>query len=1330
MLVAQTNPTPQNIPYSQNFSSFNGSATAYPAGWQGWTITGSTSTSFPTAAPSGDQTLASGTAAANSAVSAFVGDAVGKIAFLNTSTQQKSIAFALNTTGANGVTISYTVATQRQQTTARIGAVGLQYRVGTAGDFTDVAGSEYQNPGGSDNITGTGSLAPAAKTITLPAAVNNQPVVQLRWVYREISGSGNRPGFSVTDVSVTVGGTPAPSITAGTVPDFGSVTVGTTSASQSFNISGSNLTGAPGVITITSPSTDFQVSANNTNWGVSADIPYTSATLASTPVYVRFAPQTAGSISGNLSITGGGLSNPVLVAVSGTGAAIPAPAVPVATAATSVSANSFVANWNAVSGATGYRLDVYTLASGSVTDTIAGWNMSINTVASQTADEGNANNVGIQTLTSVGTNTITYPAGPSGTSGTPNPYSVNANGWNGGTDTKYWQVDLNTTGVTNVTVSSKQAASSTGPSDFKLQYRVGASGTWTDVTGGTVDITTALSGITPWFDLTDLPLPAAADNQPLVSLRWIMTSDVAVNSGAVSSTGTSRISAIYIKGQTAGQVKTFVSGYQNLAVGNVTSYTVTGLTANTNYYYVVRSENNGGSSANSNEIAVTTTNIVTPLLTATAISGSFGQVCINTSASPESFTINGANLTTANVEVGPLAGYSFSTTANGTYAATLSIPQTGGSFSQQVFVRFDPTVVQSYNGNIPVSGGGAPATSVVVTGEGINSTATVATGSASAITSSSATLDGSISVQGCSAVTAYGFEYSTTNNFANGTGTQVVASNLSGGNFSASLTGLTPSTTYYYKAFATNGGGTVYGSQQSFTTASLNPTLTVTNPASFGLVCLNTTSATDSFTISGSNLTAADISVGALSGYTFSTSLNGTFFNTLTISQPGGNNSFKVYVRFSPTVVQSYNGNVIVSGGGAVSAAQVTVTGSGVNTTATVNSGSATGVTTTAATVSGNIVTEGCSPVTSYGIEYSTTSNFANGTGTQVSSNNINGGGFSSGLSGLSPSTTYYFKAYATNSGGTVYGLQQSFTTAAPPPAVLSATSLTAFGNVCVNATAGPNSFTLTGSNLIAGNINIAALTGYSFSTTLGGTYTNTLTISQTGGNFSQQVFVRFMPTATQSYNGNIAITGGGALQSLNVAVTGSGVSTPPTVNTGVATNITAASARLSGSVTDAGCSNVTETGFEFSTINNFANGTGSKLVAVAGGNNFSINVSSLAPGVTYYFKAYAANNGGIAYGQQQSFTTAALPNGFTVFPTLAKRGQKINFSLTNVSRGYHAFILYNATGARVFKYNMNIQGDFINQQIMLPAALPAGIYHVEIRNDFKSLSNTTIFIN
>ncbi|MDV7393872.1 fibronectin type III domain-containing protein, partial [Arthrospira platensis SPKY1] len=56
---------------------------------------------------------------------------------------------------------------------------------------------------------------------------------------------------------------------------------------------------------------------------------------------------------------------------------------------------------------------------------------------------------------------------------------------------------------------------------------------------------------------------------------------------------------------------TFVTGYEALNVGNVTSYQVTGLDPNKTYKYVVRALDANSESANSNEIEVTTLSTIT-----------------------------------------------------------------------------------------------------------------------------------------------------------------------------------------------------------------------------------------------------------------------------------------------------------------------------------------------------------------------------------------------------------------------------------------------------------------------------------------------------------------------------------------------------------------------------------------------------------------------------------------------------------------------------------------------------------------------------------------------
>ena len=144
---AQTNPTPQSLPYSQDFSTLAHTSTTYPAGWQGWQLSGNPGSSFKTTAPTGDKTLtASSTASTNSG---NVHNYDGKIGYLTGSSLDLSVVFAINTTGLTNIDISYDIMTIRNpydgSSNTRINEITLQYRIGTSGNFTDLTGIEYQN---------------------------------------------------------------------------------------------------------------------------------------------------------------------------------------------------------------------------------------------------------------------------------------------------------------------------------------------------------------------------------------------------------------------------------------------------------------------------------------------------------------------------------------------------------------------------------------------------------------------------------------------------------------------------------------------------------------------------------------------------------------------------------------------------------------------------------------------------------------------------------------------------------------------------------------------------------------------------------------------------------------------------------------------------------------------------------------------------------------------------------------------------------------------------------------------------------------------------------
>ena len=152
------------------------------------------------------------------------------------------------------------------------------------------------------------------------------------------------------------------------------------------------------------------------------------------------------------------------------------------------------------------------------------------------ADEGIAANLSRE-ITCTASGTVAYNVSGVTT------YAATNTGWDNGVDTKYWMVEFTTQGYKDIKVSSAQRSSSTGPRDFKLQYKT--DGVWTDVAGATNIVVTSdfLSGV-----VNDIQLPADCNDKAIVNLRWVVTSTTAVNDGTVASTGTNRIDDIFIKG--------------------------------------------------------------------------------------------------------------------------------------------------------------------------------------------------------------------------------------------------------------------------------------------------------------------------------------------------------------------------------------------------------------------------------------------------------------------------------------------------------------------------------------------------------------------------------------------------------------------------------------------------------------------------------------------------------------------------------------------------------------------------------------------------------------
>ncbi|MFP5438200.1 MAG: beta strand repeat-containing protein [Bacteroidia bacterium] len=207
----------------------------------------------------------------------------------------------------------------------------------------------------------------------------------------------------------------------------------------------------------------------------------------------------------------------------------------------------------------------------------------------------------------------------------------------------------------------------------------------------------------------------------------------------------------------------------------------------------------------------------TPSLAITGSTTAHGTSCVGVAATPIQYTIT-------NTGTGAAAGITVTSSNSSEFTVSgLSGPTIPVNGSVTYVVTFKPTASGSRSATITVASttttSNSPTSSL--TGTGTTAAAPTITGATSgSVGSLTATLSATATVNNCSgAISAYGFYYSTSSGFANGAGTQVAGTNItSGGAYSVNLTGLQPSTVYFYKAFATNSTNTTYTTQGTFTT--------------------------------------------------------------------------------------------------------------------------------------------------------------------------------------------------------------------------------------------------------------------------------------------------------------------------------------------------------------------------------------------------------------------------------------------------------------------------------------------------------------------------------
>lgn len=201
-LQAQTNPAAVALPFGLSSQS----SAALPVGVAVHRFA-SIPTTRTTAEATGGDLPSQGSSPTNNAGGWYYlgNDGIGLLA--SGTNPAGAVIVAINTSGSSNISVSWNCKTQYNQS-SRDNSVALQYRVGSTGSFTNVGTTSTYSSTGKTN----GDTSPLF-TEALPAAANNQPLVQVRWVYWESNGSsGSRDKISVDNISIN--GSTSPSCAA------------------------------------------------------------------------------------------------------------------------------------------------------------------------------------------------------------------------------------------------------------------------------------------------------------------------------------------------------------------------------------------------------------------------------------------------------------------------------------------------------------------------------------------------------------------------------------------------------------------------------------------------------------------------------------------------------------------------------------------------------------------------------------------------------------------------------------------------------------------------------------------------------------------------------------------------------------------------------------------------------------------------------------------------------------------------------------------------------------------------------------------------------------
>jgi uncharacterized protein (TIGR02145 family) len=645
--------------------------------------------------------------------------------------------------------------------------------------------------------------------------------------------------------------------------------------------------------------------------------------------------------------------------------------------------------------------------------------------------------------------------------------------------------------------------------------------------------------------------------------------------------------------------------------GSFTSQ-LTNLNANTLYHVRAYATNSVGT-AYGNDVSFTTSQVTLAVLTTAEVT----SISLTTAVSGGNITADGGGSVTAR-------GICWATTENPDLTKSKTTDGTGNGVFVSNMTDLLPATLYHVRAYATNSAGTAYGNDLSFTTSEIV-VPTLTTADITSITLTTAVSGGTITSDGGATISDKGVCWATTLNpvitdskASSGTGT---------GTFVTNITGLTAGVTYHVRAYATNSAGTAYGNDIFFTATPVSlATLTTTTVTLVG----------QTVATSGGNITADGGGSITARGVCWSTTLNPTTAASKTSDNSGPGIFVSNITGLLPATLYHVRAYAVNAAGTAYGQDLTFTTDPIVVPTLTTTI--ITAVTQLTAESGGTITSDGGGAVTERGVCWATTLNPT--TTNPKTTDGAGTGNYPSSITGLSAGTLYHVRAYATNSAGTAYGNDRTFTTSPAGVAVLTTTAVTSITTMTA----------VSGGDITSDGGGAVTARGVCWATTTLPTTSDAKTTDASGTGVFVSNLSSLLPGTTyhvRAYATNNVGTSYG-----NEITFTTDPTDVPTLTTTAVTLVTLTSASSGGNINVAGAGIVSARGICFSTNHNPTisdsptdNGTGT------GG--YPSLLTGLTGATVYYVRAYATNSVGTGYGNEVEFSTKVADEEGNAYSTV-----------------------------------------------------------------------------